>query len=367
MVELLIAASIIILGSALASGTEAALFSVPIIRVRQLAESNVPGASALLSIKEKMSRPISTIVIFNNIFNIVGSIIVGGMAANVLGGDQLLVGAFSALLTLAVIIGAEIIPKNLGERYSEPISLFVARPVASLTVVMFPLVWLIERIVAPITRGPTRMSTNEAEIKLLAQIGQQEGSIESDEAQLIQRVFRLNDMTARSLMTPRVSLTYLHMDKTLAECREQIINSQHSRILVIGESIDDVQGIVLRSHMLQALVEGQPEKTVAQLARPARFVPELVRADKLLEIFRESHEHLAVVVDEFGGIAGVVSLEDVLEVLTGEIVDETDRVIDMQARARRRLERLLAQQTHPTTPADTAEETYPQSDNTPPR
>jgi CBS domain containing-hemolysin-like protein len=248
------------------------------------------------------------------------------------------------LLTLAVIIFAEIIPKSIGERYSDTIALTIARPVAWLTRMLFPLVWLVERMVAPITGSKMGPTTNEAEIALLAQIGQKEGSIERDEAMLIQRAFRLNDATAGALMTPRVSLTYLGSDATLEDAREQIIASQHSRMLVIGESIDDVLGVVLKSELLIAMIEGHTTQHVADMMRPVRFVPETIKADKLLDIFRATRRHLAVVIDEFGGVAGVVTLEDVLEVLTGEIVDETDLVVDMQEWARQRRQARLHQQ-----------------------
>jgi CBS domain containing-hemolysin-like protein len=342
MVELLIAILIVVFGSALCSGTEAALFSVSLVKVRQLAQANVSTAQALLPIRENMSRPIATIVILNNMFNIVGSIVVGGIAGAALG-DQWL-GAVSAVLTMAVIIGAEIIPKTIGERYAEPIALAVARPVTWLTMLMLPLVWVVERIVSPITKGSPRVVTNEAEIKLLAQIGQQEGSIERDEAQLIQRVFRLNDATAGTLMTPRVSITYLRGKETLEEARQQVITSPHSRMVVIDESIDDVLGIAFKNELLVALAEGRTSRLIAELTREVLFVPEMVRADRLLAMFQERHEHLAVVVDEFGGVAGVVTLEDVVEVLTGEIVDETDLVVNLQEWARQRLQVLLSQQ-----------------------
>ncbi len=339
MTELIATVMLVIVGSALCSGSEAALFSVPLVKVRHMAKTQKPAAKVLLQIRERMSRPIATIVILNNIFNIVGSIVVGSIAGDVLGDRWL--GIFSAILTFLVIICSEIIPKTIGERYAEPIALLIARPVAGLSWVMFPLVWTIERLVSPITKGAIRPVTNESEIQLLAQIGQQEGSIEGDEAQLIERVFCLNDLTAGMLMTPRVIVTHLEGTMTLAEAKQEIIASQHSRILVIGESIDDVLGIALKNELLAALIEGRSSQFVSQVAREVHFVPETVRADKLLATFQDKREHLAVVVDEFGGFAGVVTLEDVLEVLTGEIVDETDRVVDLQEWARRRRQALL--------------------------
>jgi CBS domain containing-hemolysin-like protein len=340
MIQLFGSVLIVIIGSALCSASEAALFSVPLVKVQQLAQHNNPAAKVLIRIRENMSRPIATIVFLNNIFNIPGSIIVGNIATKVLGSQWL--GVFSAFLTFAIIIGGEIIPKTFGERHAELIALAVARPVSGLTLLMLPVVWIVERLVSPITRGVIRPVTNESEIKLLAHIGQKEGSIEKNEAALIDRVFHLNDITASDLMTPRVSLTSVQASKTFAEAKGQIIASQHTRILVVGDSIDDVKGIVLKYEVLLALIEGRCDSPISELTRPVRFVPEMVHADQLLATFQTNREHLAVVVDEFGGIAGVVTLEDVLEVLTGEIVDESDRVVDLREWTKQRYHALLA-------------------------
>jgi CBS domain containing-hemolysin-like protein len=320
--------------SAICSGSEAALFSISLVRVRQRAEGGGAAAKALLKIRENMARPIGTIVVLNNIANIGGSLVIGNLAAEVFGSQWL--GVFSTALTLAVIVFAEIIPKTLGERYAETIAPIVASPVRILTIIFTPIVWLIERIVAPFVGKDKSPTTNEAEIRLLARIGQQEGVIESDESEMIERVFRLNDTIAGHIMTPRVSITYIHADDTLAEARERILTSEHSRLIVIGDSIDEVRGIALRNELLAALLAGNEQQHVSAVMRPANFIPASVRADKLLEVFRQTRQHLSVVVDEYGGLAGVVTLEDVLEVLTGEIVDETDRVTDLQAEARRK-------------------------------
>lgn len=339
MLALILAVLTVILGSAICSGTEAALFSVSPLKVRQWVQSNRPSAAALLAIREQMNRPIATIVILNNIFNIVGSIVVARIAAAVLG-DALL-GLFSGLLTFLIIIFGEIVPKTLGERYSERISLLAAIPVTALTFIFTPLVWIMEKATAPFTKGKKRPTTDEAEIKLLATIGFQEGIIEDDEAEMIQRVFMLNDLTAADLMTPRITLTYLRGELTLAESKREIIASQHSRIIVTEESIDRVIGVALKHQLLTAMVEGKHDKKIADMTRKVRFVPETIRADKLLKAFQKAREHLVVVVDEYGVVAGVVTLEDVLEVLTGEIVDETDKIIDLQEIARSKLKRML--------------------------
>lgn len=330
---------IVLCGSAICSSSEAALFSVSPIKVRQLAQSRTPSALALLAIREKMNRPIATLVILNNVFNIIGSIVIGSTAATLLGDTWL--GLFSAFLTFLIIIFGEIIPKTLGERYAESLALLIAVPVTWLTLLFTPLVWMMEKVTAPFTQGKKQPTTNEAEIQLLANIGREEGIIEDDEAEMIQGVFRLNDLTAVDVMTPRVAVTYLHGDLTLAECKQKILGSQHTRLIVVEDSIDKVIGVALKDELLSAMIEGKNTQKVATLTREVRFVPEMVRADKLLKAFQENREHLMVVVDEYGGVAGVVTLEDVLEVLTGEIVDETDRIVDLQEIARKRQARML--------------------------
>ena len=339
MSALIAAVIVVILGSAICSGSETALLSLPIIRVRQLAQSKKPQALALLGIRNRINRPIATIVILNNIFNIVGSIVIGSLAADVLGDAWL--GVFSGVLTFLVIIFGEIFPKTLSERYAEPICLAIAIPVRLITVCFTPLVLLVEFVTSPVTKGRRMQTTNEAEIKFLTKIGYQEGAIEDDEADMIQRVFQLNDLTAGDLMSPRIVITSLKGEFILSECQKEIIASQHSRILVIGETIDDVLGLVLKNDLLRALIEEKSDCKVADLKREVKVVPSSIRADKLLKVFQDSREHLAVVLDEYAGVAGVVTLEDVLEVLTGEIVDETDRNIDLQEIARKKRQKLL--------------------------
>lgn len=334
MSGLFIAIGVVLLSSAICSGTEAALFSIPLLKARQMAQTRQPAALTLLAIRENMNRPIATIVILNNVANIVGSIVVGNLATAALGNRWL--GVVSGTLTFLVIIFSEIIPKTIGENYADAIALRVAHPVLLLSRLLTPLVWCVEKLTAPFSKADNRFTTDEAEIKLLAKIGQKEGVIERDESEMIQRVFKLNDKSAADLMTPRVTMTYLKADATLAEMKSQIIDSQHSRIVVIEKSPDEVRGIALKDELLAAMVQGQSDHAIADYTHEARFVPEFAKADRLLKLFQENRQHLAVVLDEYGGVSGVVTLEDTLEVLTGEIVDETDTAVDMQEVAKQR-------------------------------
>jgi CBS domain containing-hemolysin-like protein len=334
MLVLFIAIGIVLLSSAICSGSEAALFSVRIVKVRRLAQSKRPEALALLSIREQMNRPIATIVILNNIANIVGTSVVTVLASDVLGSRWL--GLVSGILTFLVILFSEIIPKTLGDRYSDQIALVIARPVAGLTRILTPLIWCIEKITNPLTAGGNSFTTDEAEIQLLAKMGQEAGTIEDDEFEMIRKIFNLNDMMAADLMTPRVVMTYLKGDLTLAEAKEDVLTSPHSRIIVIGETLDEVTGVVLKTDLLAGIIQAKLNQPISHFAYKVHFVLGPKRANQLLSIFQQTRQHLAVVVDEYGGVSGVVTLEDVLEVLTGQLVDETDTIDDLQEFARKR-------------------------------
>ena len=329
MLTLVLVVVLVLLSSALCSGAEASLFSISLVKAKGLAKEKRSGSSALLKIKENMNRHIATIVVLNNIANIIGSIIVGKIAGNVLGNQWL--GVFSSVLTFLVIIFSEIIPKTLGERYADKIALAVARPVVLLSLIFTPILWLIEKVTLPITGSDTQQfTTNEAEIKLLASIGEKEGIIEHKESTLIQKAFELNNTTAKELMTPRVVLTYIDGHSSLEETKEQIINSEHSRILIADKTPDIILGVARKDFLLGELLNGKGPSPLQEFAQPVHQIKESTTAEKLLNLFQKSRQHIGVVYDEYGGVSGVVTLEDVIEILTGEIVDETDKDIDLQ-------------------------------------
>ncbi len=329
MTLLCTAVLIVLLASAICAGVEAAVFSVPLLKARQLAESGKASAIALLEIRESMNRPIAMIVILNNISNIIGSIVVGSIAADVFGANW--IGVFSGVFTFLMIIIAEIIPKTLGEKHCEPIACFVAKPIKLLTTLFTPAIYLIEFITKPFTAGDlSETSTNEREIRYLAKVGAKEGVIESHEYSMLNGVFQLNDRTARELMTPRIALTTVEGSSTLLEAKHHIIQSEHSRMIVIGESIDIIIGVALRSDLLTAMVGGDYDSKVENYSSKPFEVSQDALADEILPQFQKNRQHLAIVRDEFGSVGGVITLEDIIEELTGEIVDETDRRKDMR-------------------------------------
>jgi len=223
---------LIIIGSGVFSGTEAALFSVSLSKVMALEKQGKKGAKNLLKIKENISRPITVIVIFNNIVNIAGSITVGFLTFATLGNTWL--GIISGVLTFLIIIFGEIIPKSIGESNAEKIGLAIAGPLLVVTKVFTPLAWIIEKATSKFTLKKTIVS--EEEIKILSHLGHIEGSIEKDEKEMIQNVFKLNDIIAKEIMTPRTVMTAFEENETLGELKDEIYKAQHSRIPIYNET-----------------------------------------------------------------------------------------------------------------------------------
>jgi CBS domain containing-hemolysin-like protein len=323
--ELILAVVVMLLLSAVSSGSEAALFAVPYGQVLSFDEEGRRGAGSLKRIKDRMARPIMAIVVANNMANIVGSILVGAMAAELLSSRYL--GLFSAGLTLLVIVYSEIIPKTLGEKYAGTIALMVAPPILTMSWVLTPVLAVIELLVRPVAGSPSARGTSEEEIRALTQFGGTSGVIEADEQQLIQRVFRLNDIQARDIMTPIARADVLDGGLPLEELRHELAELTHSRLPVYEKSIDQIKGVVHIRDLLQALADSRTDLTATALANEAEFIPAVMAGDDLLEHFRDTRNHLACVVDEHGTVLGVVTLEDVLEELVGEIEDETDVVL----------------------------------------
>ena len=329
MTTLILLILAVIIGSGLFSGMEAALFAVPQSRVMMLAEQKKGGSAALLKIKQNLSRAIIVIVMGNNIVNIVGSIFVGVVSAEVLGNNFL--GVVSAVLTILIIIFGEILPKTIGENYAEKISLRIAPALTLAIKFLSPLVWVLEKLTKRFVIKKKIVS--EEELQMLSELGHLEGSIEEDERDIIQKVFTLNDLTAHDIMTPRTVITGFPKDDVVGDIRNDIYDLNNSRIPVYDETIDSIIGLCYRKHLLIALAKDQDDRSVGSFMQEVLYVHDDMRVDDLLQLFLIRREQMAIVKDEFEGTSGIVTLEDVLEQLVGEIVDEDDEVVDTRAHA----------------------------------
>ena len=233
--SILLLSIFLVLGlSALCSLLEASLFTVPINKVRTWVEAGKSSAKILLTIKESIQKPIAAIVILNNIANITGSIIVGTLMVQLF--NELWVGIFSGIFTLAIIIFAEIIPKTIGELHAEWIALFTARSILILTQIFTPLLKIVEWITRPILGERFRYpSVSEEEIHMLASLGRKEGILEAEESQLIRRALNLNDIRVHEIMTPRIHVQGFEENQELKEIQKELLESPFFPISSIPE------------------------------------------------------------------------------------------------------------------------------------
>ena len=330
MSQLITTIVIIVLGAAFCAGLEAAFFTVTLSTARILKEQKKSGSSSLLKIKEGMHRTIITLVILNNAITIIGSIYIGHLSTELYG--SAIIGIMSAILTVVIIFFGEIIPKMIGENYAKSISRSFAPFVLLITRIFTPITYLIELLTKRFMKKDRVIS--EEELRMLTRMGEAEGSIEHDEQELIQRVFTLNDLTAKDIMTPRTVVEALPANATVREVAVVILHKPYSRYPVYEDSMDKIVGVVQTSVLLTALAKDNDNELVSHFMTSPLFVTEKKRVDDLMGLFLSKRSHIAVVQDEFGGTTGVVTFEDVLEQLVGEIVDETDEVVDLQTLAR---------------------------------
>lgn len=326
----------VIIVSAMCSLSEASIYAVRRPFIRTLTDTGSAAGPILESFKDNMERPIAAILIVNTAANTAGAAVAGAQASALFGPEALI--WFSVFFTLMVLLISEIFPKILGVVYNRPVARLVALPWRGAIFVLHPLVWLVEHVSTWVKPSGQVFAAPEEEVKQLAQISADEGSISPDEAKMVRNVLALDDVTAHDVMTPRTVVFRLPSTMTLAEVGEHVDAWHHSRMPIFDpQDTDRWTGLVRAADVLAEMAKGHLDKRLEELSRPLHFVPESTHGHQLLHRFIEEKTHLFAVVDEFGGMAGVVTLEDVFESLIGrEIVDEVDQVADLREVARRR-------------------------------
>ena len=324
--------------SFLCSVAEAVLLSITPSYIEELKEKQPKRAALLKRLKQDdVDRSLAAILTLNTIAHTVGAIGAGAQAAVVFGSAWF--GLFSAVMTLMILFLSEILPKTIGAVYWSklvgPTTFFVN----SLIVVLYPIVWLSERMTQFISHGKSVHIFSRDEFIAMARVGHQTGQILDNEARMIRNLFRFGSMAVTDIMTPRTVVSALPEDMTVTNGLEYIEKKPFSRLPVYETDIDDICGFVLRDDVLSKKAAGRGDDTLKSLKRNILVVPESVSLTSLLENFLKERQHVAVVVDEYGGTTGLVTLEDLVETLMGmEITDETDAVVDMRALARKQWE-----------------------------
>ena len=335
MLQLILAVGCAILISAVCSLFEAVLYSVPQRHVEAMIQGGKFGGRTFRRLRRNVERPIAAILSLNTIANTAGAAFAGAAATAVFGHQWL--GYFSAIFTLAILIFSEIIPKTAGVVYGRSLAGPVAHALKGLVWAMTPIIWLMGCITHLIGRGSRDEAVTAEEIQAMVRSSRRTGGIRIFQEQAIERVLTLQTKTAKDVMTPRTVIFSLNRQLTLSESVKAAGRWEHSRIPVFDKSPEDVVGIVHTKDILVALAGEQTEDHLANLMRPIHFVAESARLNMILGEFLELKQHLFAVIDEYGGLAGLISLEDILEEILGrEIVDESDEVADKQELARRR-------------------------------
>jgi putative hemolysin len=312
-----------ILASAFFSAAELAIFFPSESRLRTLSEKNVRGANALAQLR---ARPERTLVLLR-LADALSDVSAGALAAYVAFIQWELLGLAAAVgaVSFVVLYLGELIPMGIAAHHGQRLALSIAPVLLLLTRALGPLLLVLARLarMRP-ERRDTVATITDTEIRQLTALGHTEGEIEEHERELIERAFRLDETKTWEIMIPRVDIFAWPDAKQLADIAAELPAVRHSRVPVFGESIDDITGVLYLRDAYQALVSGRGDALLRTLAREPLVVPGSLPLSKLLREFQTRRVHLAVVVDEYGGTDGLVTLEDVLEELVGEIVDETD-------------------------------------------
>lgn len=321
--------------SFLCSILEAVLLSITPSYVAMLEESGDKTGKLLRTLKKDIDQPLAAILSLNTIAHTIGAAGVGAQAQLVFGNAY--VTLTSIVLTLLILVFSEIIPKTLGATYWKKLSGFTARTTKGLIVISYPFVLLSKGITKLLSSEDNLPSISREEIGAMADLGHREGIFEKEESNIMRNLIKFSSLKVDDIMTPRIVVIKYPEENTIKDVLSEKEELTVSRVPVYGQSDEDITGYVLKNDMYLELSKGNGDTKLKDLKRDILIVPEMSSIKDLFEKLLNSQDHIAIVVDEYGGFSGVVTMEDVIETLFGmEIVDEIDTIDDMQKLARQR-------------------------------
>jgi CBS domain containing-hemolysin-like protein len=325
--------------SFLCSVAEAVLLSITPTYIAGLRDKRPRQADMLHKLKiENVDRSLAAILTLNTIAHTVGAIGAGAKATAVFGSAWF--GVFSAVMTLLILFLSEIIPKTLGAVYWRSLTSVTAYFVRTLIIILYPLILVSELLTRLIAHGKEVHIFSRDEFIAMADMGEQSGQIKEQESRILQNLFHFESLTAKDIMTPRTVIVALQQDITVSDALMEHPHNVFSRLPIYDKDLDGITGFVLKDDLLLAKAKDKHDMPVKSLQREIMAVSDALPLSQLLEKLLDERQHIALVVDNYGGTRGLVSLEDVVETLLGmEIVDEMDKVADMQTLARQQWER----------------------------
>jgi len=321
--------------SALCSVCEAVLYSLTASQVEMLKKSGSSAGLHLQRLRSDIDEPITAILTLNTIANTIGASVAGAAASKLFGDENLIL--FSGIFTLSILIFSEILPKTIGVTYAYKLSPFITYPLRAMVFILKPIVLLCRFLTRLLPDRKNDDAISGEEIQTIAALSRKSGDIEENEARVINNIIELKNKSVRQIMTPRTVTFSLNGKNTVGESMKMIDRlSAHSRIPVYSKNINNILGIVMRRDILKAAAEDRDDIQLTSLMKPAYFVPETAQLNSILMEFFNRQQHLFVVVDEYGTMTGVISMEDVIEEIVGqEIMDESDNTKDMRELARK--------------------------------
>ena len=328
IIELIIVVALILV-VAYFSAAETALFSLGRLRARHLVEAGHPEANAILQLFKKPNILIATILVSSTMAITAASSLATVVALKIFPHSGEVIA--TVVMIVVVLVFGEITPKTFAAQNTEKVSLRVARTIVILSIILSPLIKILSVITNFLVRllgGKTLRKgpfVTEEEIRLLVNVGQEEGLIEEEEKEMIDSIFEFDDTLAHEIMVPRIDITAIEVDDTLNEVLELILQVGHSRIPVYENTIDNVIGIIYAKDLLKFLYENRRGAGLREIMRLAYYVPETKKVRDLLAELKREKIHMAIVLDEHGGTAGLVTIEDMIEEIVGDIQDEFDR------------------------------------------
>lgn len=349
MTSTLIIAVVLAVGiSAFCSILEAVLYSLSSSQVEMLKKQGHSSAPLLQELREDIEEPITAILTLNTIAHTIGAAVAGAAAAVVFGENNLFL--FSAVFTLIILLFSEILPKTIGISYSILLAPYIAFPLRWMIILLRPIVWLCQLMTHLIPQPEGSDSISAEELQTIAALSRQSGEIGADQERVIFNILELGSRIVRDVMTPRTVTFSLDETLTVADAmKNESRLSNHSRVPVYKNDADNVTGIIMRRDVLLAAAEGRQDVPLMELMSPVHFVAETSSLNHILVEFFDLHLHLFVVVDEYGAVTGVISMEDVLEEIVGrEIMDESDKTQDMRELARKLNRKIAPIPTPPT-------------------
>lgn len=321
--------------SFLCSILESVLLSTPQTFLMVRIQEGKKWAQKLFDFKSNIDKPLSAILSLNTVAHTVGAAGVGAQAIKVYGEASF--GIASAILTILILVVTEIIPKTIGAQYWRNLAKFSAFLIQSVVIITYPLVIISSLITKSISRNKEQQTTSREEIAALASIGTVEGVFSEKEDIVIQNLLKLKDVKVREIMTPRVVVAIADENLKLGDFLENKSYLRFSRIPIYTDTEENITGYVIRQTVLEKLAEDKHDLTLKDIRREIIIAPNSIALFSMWEKLLTQKEHIALIVDEFGGLDGIVTMEDVIETLLGlEIIDEKDTIADMQEYARER-------------------------------